>query len=92
MRIADKHVKGLAENVTPAVDGQLLIYKSSSGMWETIAAGDVPVSAAGVTATTLNAAILEVFGKINGATIPVSVAGVTATTLNAALLEIFNAI
>lgn len=64
MRIFGKHVKGKAEQVTDATDGQLAIYNASAGMWIAIDAGDIPVEVAGVTATTLNAALLEIFSAI----------------------------
>lgn len=62
MRIFNKHVKGVSDKPTIAadvVDGTLAIYNAAEGKWIPVAAGNLPVSAAGVTATTLNAALAE---------------------------------
>ena len=65
MRIAGKHVKNQADGVDTAEDGDLLMYDSTEGAWIPVAAGDIPVSVLGVTATTLNAALLEIFDAIS---------------------------
>lgn len=66
MKIAGKHVKNLSDTgaLTPPSDGDMMIFDSASDTWIPIAAGDIPVSVAGVTAVTLNAALLEIFDAI----------------------------
>lgn len=59
MRIAGKHVKNIKDGVDAPEDGQLLIFDATADVWVPIDAGDLPVSAAGVSATTLNAALAE---------------------------------
>ncbi len=60
-KIARKRVR-LDLEVT---DGQLIVYDDTAKEWVAIDPGDLPVSAAGVSATTLNAALAEIFAAIS---------------------------
>ncbi len=66
MKIAGKHVLNISDTgAAPTVaDGDLAIFDSASDMWIPIASGDIPVSVVGVTAVTLNTALLEIFNAI----------------------------
>lgn len=54
---------GVVVSAVPSAS-QVLIYNAVTGQWVPTAPGNIPVSVAGVSATTLDAALLEIFSAI----------------------------